>query len=100
MGGKNALVDIALGVVERLYVSDGAPATQVSRRRKVATPTPATPSWDQVLYRGAAATATGEHLDGEGAFKILATPPVAPLTHNRRESDRSGSGGREPQKMA
>jgi hypothetical protein len=44
--------------------------------------------WRQVLYRGASGTATGEYVEGEGSFKILAMPPVPPPQHNRRASDR------------
>ncbi|HEV7206090.1 MAG TPA: glycosyltransferase family 2 protein [Jatrophihabitans sp.] len=90
MGGRNVLVDIAFGVQERLYVTDAPKAeVQVVRRRRVAPEAPAA-TWQEVLYRGAPATASGEYHDGEGAFKILAVPPTAPAAHNRRASDRHG----------
>ena len=89
MGVRNALVDVWLGVVEHLYVPEKAtPAPVLTRRRRVA-PVPVQPSWQDVLYRGAAATATGEHVsEGAGMFRILAQPPPAPAKHNRRASDR------------
>jgi hypothetical protein len=92
MGLRNAIVDVWLGFVERLYVPEKREArspVQVRRRRVVEEP--AEPSWEDVLYRGAAATATGEHVsDGAGMFRILAKPPPPPVQHNRRAGDRTG----------
>ena len=91
MGVRNAIVDIWLGFVERLYVPEKKAPTPVRRRRAAAEP-PAAPSWEDVLYRGAAATATGEHVSGgTGMFRILASPPPVPTKHNRRASDRTGA---------
>jgi cellulose synthase/poly-beta-1,6-N-acetylglucosamine synthase-like glycosyltransferase len=91
MGVRNALVDIWLGFVERLYVPEKTAKAPVRARRRRVEAIPAAPSWEDVLYRGAAATATGEHVSGgTGMFRILATPPPAPARHNRRASDRSG----------
>ncbi len=92
MGLGNALVDIALGCLERLYVPEKKAATPLRVRRKRAEPTPEPPSWEDVLYRGAAATATGEHISGgSGQFHIFAKPLTPPVKHNRRASDRVGS---------
>jgi cellulose synthase (UDP-forming) len=90
MGLGNALVDIWLGFIEKLYVTEKDPTEQISvRGRRLAAPAPAKPSWQDVLYRGSAATASGTHeTDGAGQFKILAVAPQAPPVHNRRESDR------------
>ncbi|WP_375480689.1 glycosyltransferase family 2 protein [uncultured Jatrophihabitans sp.] len=90
MGVGNSLVDIALGALERLYVTDAPKESQVVRRRRSSIVVePAPPSWNEVLYRGAPATQNGAYLDGDGAFRILAAPPAAPPAHNRRASDRS-----------
>jgi cellulose synthase (UDP-forming) len=89
MGVKNAVVDVWLGFVERLYVDDGPKAAPIRVRRRREEPQPATPSWQDVLYRGAAATATGEHVaESTGMFRILAEVPEAPVKHNRRATDR------------
>jgi hypothetical protein len=88
MGVRNALVDIWLGFVERLYVTEKTEPTQVVRRRRVQVSAVAEPSWQDVLYRGEPATETGTHFDGGGSFKILAAPPTAPPKHNRRQTDR------------
>jgi len=94
MGVRPALVDIWLGVVDRLYVSDRpAPVAAKVRRRRVARE-PAAPSWQDVLYRGAAATANGEHVsESPGMFRILAEVPEPPVQHNRRATDRVTSTG-------
>jgi len=88
MGLGNTLVDIWLGFVERLYVSERTEKVQVVRRKRVLAPA-AEPSWQDVLYRGAAATDTGAYFEGGGSFKILAMPPAAPPQHNRRTTDRN-----------
>ncbi|MGS0683852.1 glycosyltransferase family 2 protein [Nakamurella sp. GG22] len=94
MGASNALVDIWLGFVERLYVTDKASKPKVAvRRRRKETFEPTKPTWEDVLYRGAPATATGEHIsDGTGMFRILAEVPEPPVKYNRRASDRAGGG--------
>jgi cellulose synthase/poly-beta-1,6-N-acetylglucosamine synthase-like glycosyltransferase len=103
MGMRHALADIVLGVVERLYVTPKPPVQHVRRQRRLAPAATTDTDWRQVLYRGASGTATGEHVEGEGSFKILAVPPVAPPLHNRRASDRvraeqdAGAGGRRAQ---
>jgi cellulose synthase (UDP-forming) len=79
MGLRHALVDIGLGIWEHLHTSEaaGRPATQ-RRRRSRAPQEEVLPLWDEVLYRGAAATETGQHPgDGTGAFRILA-PSASP----------------------
>jgi cellulose synthase (UDP-forming) len=89
MGVRHAIVDICLGIVEWLYVPDKSarPATIQVRRRAV--PVPAPIGWQDVLYQGAAATASGEHLpDRPGSFRILAQPPEPPVLRNRRADDR------------
>jgi hypothetical protein len=91
MGVQNAIVDIWLGFVERLYVPEKSAKPVVRDRQRRPAPVASGPSWEDVLYRGAAATATGEHVSaGTGMFRILATPPPAAVRHNRRASDRSG----------
>ncbi len=91
MGVRNLLVDLWVGFVEHLYVTDKPrDAEPVQRRRRRALPEPAPAPWQDVLYRGAAATATGtHHAEASGSFRVLAVPPAAPPEHNRRESDRS-----------
>jgi hypothetical protein len=92
VGVRFALVDVWLGFVERLYVDD-KPREVVRVRRRRAEPEPTPPSWRDVLYRGAAATATGEHVsDGAGTFRILAEVPEAPVMYGRRASDRMPQG--------
>ena len=91
MGLRNTLVDIWLGAVERFYVTDAPKEVQVVRPRRKVVVTEREPDWEDVLFRGVAGTETGEHHEGEGAFRILATPPVAPK-HNRRASDRTPVG--------
>ncbi len=93
MGLRNTLVDIWLGAVERLYVTDVPKEVQVVRPRRAVVVRPAQPEWEDVLFRGDPGTETGEHYDGEGTFKILANPRVAPPKHNRRSSDRAGADG-------
>jgi hypothetical protein len=88
MGVRNSVVDIVLGVIERLYVSDSPKEVQVVRPRRTTVMTQADPDWRDVLYHGATATASGHYREGEAAFKILAQPPAAPPKHNRRASDR------------
>jgi cellulose synthase (UDP-forming) len=92
MGVPNALVDIVLGLVERLYsTGKRPPAVVVRRRRQIAEPVidVPQPGWQDVLYRGAAATATGQHVsDATGQFRIVAAPPEPPTRHDRRASDR------------
>ncbi|MBV9592275.1 MAG: hypothetical protein JO147_00555, partial [Actinobacteria bacterium] len=76
-----------------LYVTEKDPNTPVPVRRRRRTPVaPAQATWQDVLYRGQAATATGAYQsDGAGPFKILAIAPEAPPVHNRRASDRMQS---------
>ncbi len=88
LGVRNALVDIWLGFVERFYVTDRSAEIQVVRRNPVPAPVPQ-PTWRETLYRGAAGTHTGAYSDGEGGFRILATPPKPPPKHNRRAADRA-----------
>jgi cellulose synthase/poly-beta-1,6-N-acetylglucosamine synthase-like glycosyltransferase len=89
MGVRNALVDIWLGFVEYFYVTDKRADVQVVRRRRSAEPqVEEAANWREVLYRGAPATENGAYSDGEGGFRILATPPKAPPKHNRRAADR------------
>jgi cellulose synthase (UDP-forming) len=98
MGLRNALVDMWLGFVEHLYVTEKTKSAQPVRRRRLATATVGVePRWEDVLYQGAAATASGNHVtEGAGSFRILAVPPTAPPTYNRRASDRIfGRGSRE-----
>ena len=66
---------------------------QVVRPRRAVAVRAAQPEWEDVLFRGDPGTETGEHYDGEGTFKILATPRVAPPKHDRRASDRAGADG-------
>jgi cellulose synthase/poly-beta-1,6-N-acetylglucosamine synthase-like glycosyltransferase len=91
MGVRNLLVDLWLGFVEHLYVTEKSTAPKVVKRRsRPAAPEPAAVPWQDVLYRGAAATATGtQHPEvGGGSFRVLAVPPVGPAQHNRRMADR------------
>jgi hypothetical protein len=80
MGIRHALVDIWLGIVEFVHLP-AQPGPTVARRRHVtSSPVYAQPAWSDVLYRGAAATATGEHVsDGARQFRILAQPPEVPV---------------------
>jgi hypothetical protein len=87
MGLRNTLVDIALGFVEHFYVTDNRADVQVVRRKRAPQPA-AAPMWEEILYRGAAGTETGTYSDGEGGFRILATPPAVPPKHDRRATDR------------
>jgi cellulose synthase/poly-beta-1,6-N-acetylglucosamine synthase-like glycosyltransferase len=88
MGLRNTLTDIWLGFVEHLYVAQRTEPVQLMRGRRIeVAPTPE-PTWQEVLYRGVAATESGLHAEGDGPFKIFAIPPSAPPTHNRRASDR------------
>ena len=91
MGLRNALTDIVLGVVEHLYVAGEREPVQIVRRRH-GVPVTRAPDWQDVLYRGAAGTHTGQHLDGDARFKILATPPAPPPKHDRRATDRAPEG--------
>lgn len=86
------MVDIVLGLVERLY-STGSPRPAAVRVRSRRTVVPVIelpqPRWQDVLYRGAAATATGQHVsDATGSFRIVAAPADPPSRHDRRASDR------------
>ncbi len=93
MGARHALVDIWLGFVERLYVTDKASRPKVEVRRARKAPTTRKPTWEDVLYRGAPATETGEHIsDGTGMFRILAETPEPVVKHNRRATDRMQAG--------
>jgi cellulose synthase/poly-beta-1,6-N-acetylglucosamine synthase-like glycosyltransferase len=89
MGVRNALVDVWLGFIERFYVTDRSKEIQVVRRSRPAPVARPEASWREVLYRGVPATENGAYSNGEGGFRILATPPVAPPKHNRRATDRS-----------
>jgi cellulose synthase/poly-beta-1,6-N-acetylglucosamine synthase-like glycosyltransferase len=92
MGVRNLLVDLWLGFVEHLYVTEKPPGAVKPVKRRRTVPEPAPTPWQDVLYRGQAATATGAHLaEATGSFRVLATPPVAPPQHNRRSSDRTPS---------
>ncbi|TKV60671.1 glycosyltransferase [Nakamurella flava] len=92
VGVRFALVDVWLGFVERLYVDD-KPREVVRVRRRRAAPEPAPPGWHEVLYQGAAGTATGEYVsESAGAFKILADVPEAPVLYGRRAGDRVPQG--------
>jgi len=91
MGVRNLLVDLWLGFVEFLYVTEkprnAAQPVQRRQRRTVKEPTPM--AWQDVLYRGAPATASGtHHAEVGGSFRVLAVPPSAPPEHNRRLTDR------------
>ncbi|GAA0449759.1 glycosyl transferase [Paractinoplanes deccanensis] len=89
MGVRNTIVDLWLGFVEHLYVPEPSAKKPVVRRRRRTAPEPAPAPWQEILYRGAAATATGAyHAEASGSFHILASPPAAPPQHNRRASDR------------
>lgn len=92
MGVRHALVDVVLGLVERLYVTgepSPAPVRVRPRRAAVLTHEVAHPGWRDVLYRGAAATATGQHVsDATGSFRIVAQPVEPPTRQDRRASDR------------
>ena len=106
MGVRFALVDVWLGFVERLYVSD-KPKQVVRVRRRRVEPGPSAPGWQDVLYRGAAATASGEYVsESAGMFRILADVPEAPVDvqpagdrprcppgYGRRATDRVGGQG-------
>ncbi|MCW2524956.1 MAG: hypothetical protein JWO63_3291, partial [Frankiales bacterium] len=97
MGVKNSIVDTWLGFIEHLYVTDkpakstaNASLHSTSKRRRRPKAVIQPPHWEDVLYRGVAGTASGQpSADGSGAFRILATPPEAPPTHNRRLTDRT-----------
>jgi hypothetical protein len=89
MGLRFALLDIWLGLRERMYVADKPPVVPERRRRSQPAVTGVETDWRDVIYRGAAATSSGLHLgDGVGPFRILATQPTAPPQHNRRAADR------------
>jgi cellulose synthase (UDP-forming) len=91
MGVGHAIVDIWLGFVEHLYVTekDVTEKAPARRRRSQVAQVAVEPQWRDVLYRGAAATGSGaHHTDGAGPFKILAVTPPPPPSHNRRSSDR------------
>jgi cellulose synthase/poly-beta-1,6-N-acetylglucosamine synthase-like glycosyltransferase len=92
MGVRNLLVDLWLGFIEFLYVTEkprnaAQPVQRRQRRTVVKEPTPM--AWQDVLYRGAPATASGtHHAEVGGSFRVLAVPPSAPPEHNRRLTDR------------
>jgi hypothetical protein len=88
MGLRNSLVDMCLGVIERLYVTDAPKQVQVVRPRRAPAVRHEEQDWQDVLYHGAAATDTGRYREGEAGFKILAQPPKAPPKHDRRAGDR------------
>jgi cellulose synthase (UDP-forming) len=91
MGVRNLLVDLWLGFVSHLYVTDKPhdAVEPVKRRQRRTVPETAPAPWQDVLYRGAAATATGaHHAELSGSFRVLASPPSAPPEHNRRMADR------------
>lgn len=92
MGVRNSIVDIWLGFVERLYVPEKSVSLPVRTRRRRIEEVPEPASWQDVLYRGAAATATGEYVSGgSGMFRITAKPATPPVHHDRRAGDRTGS---------
>jgi cellulose synthase/poly-beta-1,6-N-acetylglucosamine synthase-like glycosyltransferase len=91
MGLRNTLTDLWLGFVAHLYVTEKKAAGPQPGRRRNRRPVvePAILQWQDILYRGAAATATGAHtIDGTGQFRILAVPPPGVAKHNRRATDR------------
>jgi cellulose synthase/poly-beta-1,6-N-acetylglucosamine synthase-like glycosyltransferase len=88
MGLRHALVDIGLGIWEHLHAPDGPRRPLPTRRRARVAQEPVTPQWDEVLYRGAAATETGQHPgDGTGAFRILAASASPTSTDRARTPD-------------
>jgi cellulose synthase (UDP-forming) len=92
VGVQYALVDVWLGFIERLYVSD-KPREVVKVRRRRVEPQAPQPTWQDVLYRGAPATADGAYVsDGAGMFRILAEVPETPVQFGRRASDRAPQG--------
>ncbi len=80
MGLRHALVDIGLGIWEHLHApEDASRPAPLRRRRKRTAQQPVPPKWDEVLYRGAAATETGQHPgDGTGSFRIMAASASPP----------------------
>jgi cellulose synthase/poly-beta-1,6-N-acetylglucosamine synthase-like glycosyltransferase len=96
MGLRNTLTDIWLGFVERLYVAERTEPVQLMRGRRIAVAAAPEPTWQEVLYRGVAATESGVHAEGDGPFKIFAAPPTAPPTQDRRASDRNPVDRRMP----
>ena len=75
IGVRAVIVDTWLGLIEHLYVP--AKPVRVSRRRSVpvTAPAPVQLPWNEILYRGSAATASGAHLtESAGSFRILAAP--------------------------
>ncbi len=80
VGLRPLVVDTWLGLLEHLYVTE-KPARADRARRRSREPVAATTAqlpWDEVLYRGAAATASGAHLtESAGTFRVLASAPGA-----------------------
>jgi cellulose synthase/poly-beta-1,6-N-acetylglucosamine synthase-like glycosyltransferase len=75
IGLRAVVVDTWVGLRERLYVTE-KPANEARRPRRPAATETAPPqlAWDEVLYRGAAATASGAHpAASAGSFRIAAT---------------------------
>jgi hypothetical protein len=91
MGLRTVLVDTWLGLFEHLFVTEKAQRPPRRRRVRIASIT-AQPAWYDVLYRGAAATATGVYLPASaGAFRIHAPGPGSRHAHVHVE--RSAHGG-------
>lgn len=89
VGIRHAIVDLWLGLVEHLYVTERDPhASRPQRRRRAELATATVPTWREVLYRGPAATANGAHHAEEGGqFRILANEPNRSVAYSRRATD-------------
>ncbi|HXC77120.1 MAG TPA: glycosyltransferase family 2 protein [Candidatus Acidoferrum sp.] len=89
VGIRHAIVDIWLGLVERLYVTEKDPLAPRPQRRRRSDPVPVTvATWRDVLYHGPAATLDGAHLaEGAGQFRILANEPDRSIAYRRRATD-------------
>jgi cellulose synthase (UDP-forming) len=84
IGVRALLVDLWLGLIEHLYVSEKTARPLRRRASSPATPAAAELPWDEVLYRGAAATTTGAHLTASaGTFRVVATPLDPPPPRSR-----------------
>ena len=73
IGLRAVFVDTWLGLFEHLYVIERTEPRSRRRAPAATIPAPVERPWDEVLYRGAAATATGAHLtDSTGSFRVAA----------------------------